>query len=298
MVLEVPMTSILEERRHATTGHGGVVARLSYVLPDGTTPVSYAYPPPDGHPWESARFEDVPMHIADARRAAGLPSLHECGFGLFDAPSAVRDFEDPAELRARYEPELVELALAATQGRAAWVFDHLVRKRDPAQPTLSFGRTVRGSAPTANGRVHNDYTETSGQRRLRLVLADEALAGAVARYCIVNVWRPLAHPVLDAPLAVCDARSVTPGDAVVGEVRYPRRRGEIYLYRHAARHRWYYYPGMRPHETLVFKQYDSAEGVARYTPHAAFELPDIPPGTPPRQSIEARILVVMEWRQP
>jgi len=39
---------------------------------------------------------------------------------------------------------------------------------------------------------------------------------------------------------------------------------------------------------LVFKQYDSqANGVARFTPHSAFDLPDIPPDAPPRASRSA-----------
>jgi len=43
---------------------------------------------------------------------------------------------------------------------------------------------------------------------------------------------------------------------------------------------------------LVFKQYDSqVNGVAGFTPHSAFDLPDIPPDAPLRQSIEIRCLV-------
>jgi hypothetical protein len=50
---------------------------------------------------------------------------------------------------------------------------------------------------------------------------------------------------------------------------------------------------MDRHEALLFKQYDSrTEGVARFTPHAAFDLPEIPAGAPLRESIELRCLVV------
>jgi hypothetical protein len=48
---------------------------------------------------------------------------------------------------------------------------------------------------------------------------------------------------------------------------------------------------MRRDEALVFKVYDSEkDGRARFTPHTSFEVPDAPPGAPPRQSIEARAL--------
>ena len=35
-------------------------------------------------------------------------------------------------------------------------------------------------------------------------------------------------------------------------------------------------------------------GVARFVPHSAFDLPDIPPDAPLRESIEARCLVLYE----
>jgi hypothetical protein len=50
---------------------------------------------------------------------------------------------------------------------------------------------------------------------------------------------------------------------------------------------------MDRHEALIFKQYDSqVSGTARYTPHAAFDLPDTPSDAPLRESIEIRCLVI------
>ena len=272
-----------------------VQARMSYVHPGATMPISYAYEPPPGVPWESSEFVNPVTLISDARAHSNEHRLHVNGFELVDAPTAVRDFYDRAEVEAVYYDELLELALQVTGGAYGFVFDHLVRKRDLAQKTLSFGRKVKGQPPSANGRIHNDYTESSGRKRLRLVLGDGETVESVRRYCIVNVWRSIAHPVLDAPLALCDSRTVSVMDAVVSEVRYPQRSGEIYLFKQSELHRWYYYPEMNKHEAVVFKQYDSQlSGVSRFTPHAAFELPNVPAGIPPRESIEARVLVVFE----
>ena len=47
-------------------------------------------------------------------------------------------------------------------------------------------------------------------------------------------------------------------------------------------------------DALVFKQYDSLTGVACFVPHAAFDLPDVPPDAPLRESIEARVLVLYD----
>ena len=175
------------------------------------------------------------------------------------------------------------------------MFDHLVRRRDPGRPALTIGRAGDGSNPSANGSVHCDYTEASGRERLALLLknADAHTEEQVRRFAIVNIWRSIAGPVLDTPLAVCDARSVAAGDLVASQIRYQARTGEIYLLRHSPQHRWFYYPEMDRHEALVFKQYDSRVNAAvRFTPHCAFDLPSVPEGAPLRQSIELRCLVV------
>lgn len=270
----------------------GVIAPLSYLAADASHPVSYAYTPPPGMPWESAAYEAHESFIADARRQQGL-ALDGNGFLLADAPSAVRDFSDEDEIVSTYYAEAMELALMATGGTHAYVFDHLVRRREADRAALSFGRkSVQGQA-AANGRIHNDYTEESGRRRLALVLRDSDLLPFVQHFSIINIWRSIKGPVQDTPLAVCDARSVQPAELVRGEVRYPKRTGEIYQLRHAAHHRWSYFPQMDRHEALLFKQYDSrTQGVARFTPHAAFDLPHIPADAPLRESIELRCLVV------
>ena len=97
--------------------------------------------------------------------------------------------------------------------------------------------------------------------------------------------------MVDTPLALCDARSVRPEDLVATELRYPDRTGEISLLRHRPEHVWSYVSEMRRDEVLLFKQYDSDRGVARFVPHAAFDHPAMPLDAPPRQSIEARVLV-------
>lgn len=277
----------------ALPASGDIEAGLNYLRPTALRPYSYAFTPPPGLPWESGEYERIAMPIADARGLA--THIEREGFELREAPTAVADFLDDAEVRAVYYPELAALALAVTGGARAHVFDHLVRQREPERTALNFGRGKTDGKAAANGRIHNDYTEESGRRRLALVLASAAEAAAVRRYCIVNIWRSIAGPVLDTPLAVCDARTVMARDLVNAEVRYPKRTGEIYLATHAATHRWSYFSRMDRHEALVFKQYDAQlGGVARFTPHAAFDHPLAPADAPLRESIEARCLVVFE----
>jgi hypothetical protein len=279
-------TTVLEETSVAVPDTA-VVAALGYIEPQRERPYDYAYPPPAGVPWQNYRSDPRPVRIGDARRSQAAPAIDREGFTLVDSASAVGDFLDEAAVRSIYYAEVAELARATLGGSAAYVFDHLVRRRE-AGSALTFGRRVAGERPSANGRVHNDYTEASGPRRMLHVLGEAGLQ----RYAIVNVWRALKGPVLDAPLALCDARSVTAEDLIAADVHYATRTGEIYLVAHSPRHRWFYFPEMQPNEALVFKQFDSDFSVgARFVPHAAFDHPDTPADAPLRESIEARVLV-------
>jgi len=272
-----------------------IQAGLNYLKPTTERPYSYVCEPPAGTPWENCEYDLHRTLIADARRASERPRLEREGFTLWDAPTAIKDFLDEDAIRAIYYREAAELALTATGARQAHVFDHLVRRREADRSTLSFGRRSSAGTAAANGRIHNDYTEASGRRRLALVLGDAQAAAQVRRYGIVNIWRSIKGPVRDTPLAVCDARTVSETDLIESEVRYARRTGEIYVATHSPRHRWSYFPEMDRHEALVFKQYDSRlSGVARFTLHTAFDLPDIPPDAALRESIELRCLVVYE----
>jgi len=269
-------------------------ASVSYLCPGGEHPVNYLYEPPTGTLRENCTYEPRVIEIYDCRRAIDRLSIDREGFELCEAPTCVDERFDDVQVTERYYPEIAALACRVARGSRAYVFDHLVRTREPSRSLTSFGERGRGTQPGAAGRVHNDYTEASGRRRLAMVLNDTRIE-AVTRFSIITLWRPITpYPVLDTPLAVCDARSVSPGDLITSEIRYRDRTGEIYLVTYNPDHRWWYVPAMARHEVLVFKQYDSATGVARFTPHAAFDHPDAPPGCPPRQSIEARCLVTYD----
>jgi len=253
------------------------------------------YDPPAGTLKDNCAYDFRDLLIADARLLAAPPSVHREGFELRRAPSSVADFRDAQAVTTTYYSECAALARDVAGGTSALVFDHQLRQREAGRPPLTFGRSGDGSRPGGVGRVHNDYSEDSGRRRLGIVLRDPERARHVRRFCIVNIWRSAKGPIVDTPLAVCDARSVGVQDLVASEIRYPDRTGEIYVFEHAHRHRWYYYPEMNRDEALVFKQYDSqVSGVARFTPHAAFDLPAIPPDAPLRESIETRCLVLFE----
>lgn len=264
-----------------------IATKLEYLCPTPQRPHTWMFEPLEGQPRENATYARQPVTIHDARARNGVTLLEREGYMLRHAPSAVADYRDKDEVVRRYYPEVAELALSLTGASEAYVFDHLVRQRQPGTPQ-AFGR-VDGQRPGAAGRVHCDFTAVSAQRRLEQELGPRAVDAR--RYAIINLWRPTRHRVLDAPLAMCDARSVAPGDLVASDIFYPGRTGEIYQLLHNPEHAWSYFPAMTRDEVLIFRQFDSA-ATACYTPHAAFEHPLAPPDTPPRESIEIRCLLV------
>lgn len=264
-----------------------VVAPLSFLVPTGERPVNYNYRPPPGVKLRSGQYETRPVRIADARQAAEPLSLDTHGFLLTRHESAVRDFYDPLAVKATYRPEVERLVKQITGAARVVVFDTTVRSARVELP----GGAVREPAR----RLHNDYTEKSGPQRVRDLLPDEADALLKRRFAMINVWRPIVGPVLDTPLALCDARTVEPGDLIATDLKYPNRTGEIYSVAFNPRQRWFYVPRMRRDEALLIKCYDSArDGRARFTAHGAFDDPTTPAGTPPRESIEARTLAFFD----
>src|SRR5687768_16599229 len=139
-----------------------IETQLAYLHPASTRPAAYAYEPPGGGDWENYEQDRRRTWITDARCFPQPTRLDVEGFELWRAASKVPDFFDADAVKAVYYKEAQELACAATGGTRAYVFDHLVRRREAGRPQLGFGRRGRGTHAGANGQVHNDYTEGSG----------------------------------------------------------------------------------------------------------------------------------------
>jgi hypothetical protein len=222
--------------------------------------------------------------IRNGRLDAADFALEKNGFRFVRHDTRVADFYDEDEIRRVYYPEMEALVKHESGARRVVVFDHTLRTADQA---LREAAKIRDPVR----RVHNDYTEWSGPQRVRDVMGEEAEALLARRFAIVQVWRPIRHPVESWPLAIADAQSLSLDDMVVTERRYPDRIGQTSAITWNPAHRWYWFPQMRPDEALVFKVYDSVkEGVARFTAHTAFEDPATPPHARPRESIEIRTL--------
>jgi hypothetical protein len=262
-----------------------IEATLNYIVDDGQK-IFTVTANPGGTDVRSGGTQDPRrVVIHNGRLHADRFTLDRDGFRFVRHDTKVADFYDADEIRRVYYPEMEALVKAESGASRVVVFDHTLRTADAA---LREERQIREVVR----RVHNDYTEWSAPQRVRDILPDEADELLRRRFAVVQVWRPIRHPVETYPLAICDARSISPDDDfVVSERRYPNRVGQTYAVTYNPKHNWYWFPRMRREEALVFKVYDSAkDGRARWSAHTAFEDPTSPPNARPRESIEIRTL--------
>jgi hypothetical protein len=264
-----------------------VEAELNYIAPMRERPRYYAYEAPPEAPRSNMQHEAHKVRIHDMRPISGEMDLDRQGFGLVEQRSAVQDFWDNDEVRRVYYPEAERFIAELTGASRVFIFDHLQRRRVP-------GLTDRapGGPRQPATRVHVDHTARSGPQRVRDLLPDDAEELLKGRVQVINLWRPIRGPLQDAPLAVCDARTVDPADLVPSDLVYRDRVGETYSVTWNPAHEWYYVPEMRRDEALLLKICDTkVDGRARFMPHTSFTDPTTPADAFPRESIELRTLV-------
>ncbi|MCC5624005.1 CmcJ/NvfI family oxidoreductase, partial [Nostoc sp. CHAB 5715] len=264
---------------------------LTYLIPMAEKPVNYTYEPPTGIPRTNATYQTHKLPIYNARSLSKNISLDKEGFAFTGHNTNVRNFYDEDEVRRVYYPEAEQLLKEVTGKTKVVIFDHTLRNAGQSKPGKN---NIKEPAK----RVHNDFTAKSGYTRARLELAargidnDEIDTLLQQRFAIVNVWRAIAQPIQESPLAVCDAQSIASTDLVAGDLVYRDRVGETYGVTYNSKHKWFYFPQMHRDEALFIKCFDSAEnGHARFAAHTAFEDPTSPADAPPRESIELRTLV-------
>ena len=257
---------------------------VNYIVNDGTEIFTYTGGPGSLDVKSGGTPDPRKIVMHNGRAHAGEFDLDVNGFGFVRHDTKVQDFLDEAEVKRVYYPEIEALIKAQSGASRVVVFDHTLRTADDAfREQHKIREVVR--------RAHNDYTEWSGPQRLKDILPDEADELLKRRFAIIQVWRPIRYPVETHPLAIADARSVSPDDFVISERRYPDRIGQTYVIGHNPAHKWFWFPRQARNEALVFKVYDSAkDGRARWTAHTAFDDPTTPPNARPRESIEIRTL--------
>jgi len=226
------------------------------------------------------------VRIEDARQRAQAPALDVEGFCLRTHVSGVRDFRNPVEIERVYVEEIRRLLLEVSGAGHVDVNPRGV---------LRFGERSPQSGAHDNSRparfVHVDVSDTTA---LQFYERSRPHNGRrVRRSAQYNVWRVLTPPPQDVPLAVCDARSVTPGQLIAADAVFDQDGAiafsfEAWLLRYDPAQRWWYFSRMHPGEVLLFKTHDTESRAAHCVPHGAFDDPGCPAGVTPRASLEMR----------
>src|SRR5262249_35746599 len=220
------MVQVLE---HAAAAKA-MTATINYIVDNGEKIITVTAGP-GGTDVRSGGAPDpraVAMH--DGRPEAGRFELERDGFRFLRHDTHVADFFDEGEIRRVYYPEMETLGKAESGAARVVGFDHTLRTADDE---LREARKIREVVR----RAHNDYTEWSGPQRVRDLLPNEADDLLRRRFAIIQVWRPIRHPVETFPLAICDARSVAFEDFMISERRYPDRVGQTYAAKYNPKHR-------------------------------------------------------------
>jgi hypothetical protein len=240
----------------------------------------------------NVRLESGPSETIIDARGRNF-TLDDNGFCYVNAPTKFKDWSSQPQIAKEYLPELEDVLREHVDGCDEIVFyDARIRQAGDE------GARVSGLSYNPFARqVHVDNTETSVKEKIHNITDLKAEYYLSGRCRIINIWRPIKHPVYDCGLAIADGGKLRDGDVIECD-RIRQSTGKYWDTMGVVKYRpgfdWYYMSLQDEPDVLLFKNYDSSMDVAaRNCLHTAFDLPpeDIPPGAPTRESIEVRAFV-------
>ncbi|KAK4048033.1 hypothetical protein OIV83_005067 [Microbotryomycetes sp. JL201] len=159
-------------------------------------------------------------------------------------------------------------------------------------------KSVKAAARQAHVDQDEEYARIICQRA-----AGDDVFDKYGRVQIINLWRPLSGPVTNAPLAVCDFRSLDIDDSTM---HFASVYGTGLGISHNVGQRWHYISHQMADEGLLLKCFDSwsadscPSDRAFYAAHVACDVYGEEPISDPdwvekaRESIEVRLVVLHE----
>ncbi|MFT4797889.1 MAG: hypothetical protein ACJAYE_001402 [Candidatus Azotimanducaceae bacterium] len=232
-------------------------------------------------------------------RTADLPGWQECGFELKEHQSSVTDWDSEQAIVEQHYAEIRELAQALTGCDFALVDGHIKRGPEQLKIHADYGPIsfVHSDFAASYGDLlRQHYAAGTPDSQLSLSKSGATLEDVkqCGRLMILQFWRNIGEQKMDLPLAFCDARSVTEQDLRAFPVQDYGGGGfdfETLGIASSDRHAWFTFPEMNRDEVAVFRTYDSNRIGSQkpyWTPHSAFQDPEVTQGQPSRKSIELR----------
>jgi len=179
-----------------------------------------------------------------------------CGFLLAKHASAVVEWTDHEEVKAKYYDEANELVRCLLPSFSVMPsVGHIYRAEDLTEDTTLEQRPAQF--------VHNDYGDDLDEdgavvnRWCDLVFGNGSDTGN-RRMVGVNLWRSVSRkPLARMPLAVLDRRTIDRDALLYQKNPGLHAKGNMTAMPPSDDHEWNYYPDMTREEVLVFLTYDS-----------------------------------------
>jgi hypothetical protein len=229
-------------------------------------------------------FQDVTVHDARPRFESGEVDLDHSGFTLSENHTKVADFRNPDEVEALYYAEMQDLLCRVTGASRTIARGHLIRTEKPIDFNDGYSRFV-----------HCDYSAARLDDLVdELFQRDNVTPQDNWTYAMYNTWQPFDHQVQNNPLAVIDWQSLPLPDVIDYFYTGRGRDSLVAAPVHNPAHRFFYFPLMETSEVLVSKQLDSRLGRSACCPHTSFDVVGAAQGSPPRRSVETRLLAIFE----
>lgn len=250
----------------------------------------------EGFPRLNYSNQEYSVKVTDGRPIKNEFDINVHGFAyhtdnsITDEVLEILKKDDKALVVRDYYPLVEALVKEKTGASRVVIFDHTLRRRDPA---LTSGDNPNGREQPAS-LVHCDQSPVGAIRRVHRHLGDEADKLLQGRVQIINVWRPLRGPVQEWPLAMMDSRSLTePNVHPTNIFKYQYElQGQTVSITHSPDQRWYYLDQQQTNEVTFIKIWDNQDNaIAKLCAHCAFPHPETPPNAPLRESMEVRCLV-------
>ena len=221
-------------------------------------------------------------------RSSNNFSLHDSGFVFKKIKFNLKE-DDMQNNYIKYKRDLSEFLKELFSYKYIEIFD--ITKRS----NKNTGATNKDGPRQPADRAHVDYTSNSGLIRAQQILKNKFPDFHKHRIIQLNVWRPTCSKVMSSPLAIADGRSINQKDLIATDQIFPDRIGEIYHLAFDEKQKWYWVSEMKENEALIFKGWDNnnTEKIIKHTPHTSFNVPGQNIDKYPRESVEARVFIVM-----
>ncbi|ERF69550.1 hypothetical protein EPUS_01880 [Endocarpon pusillum Z07020] len=240
---------------------GDVEADIHYLsrsdIYKSVKPYTLRYKPPGLLPISNVIREKECTIIRNMRHHWDALKYDSCGFQVveLDTQMTFDDFSDVDKIDRVHRPEIEKCVKRTMQASSVQVLDYVIRRRHVSFP-IATGEPYEWQQPAS--RAHIDFTFNAGVSTIRNAFNEKADAILAARWQFVNIWHPLKGPLVDWPLAFCDAASVDfDNDTMAGDVVERTKAFENTQVHFNPQQKWYYLKDQLPSELLMFKNADS-----------------------------------------